>query len=63
MSQIQIDPLIIHQDDLGDTVGFFHETAIKSWNPQDSLVREARDLTKRLAIARLAKEGPNGVPA
>lgn len=52
---LKIDPQYIHQDDLGGTVGFFHETAIKSWNPQDSLIREARDLTKRLMLAKLSQ--------
>lgn len=63
MSSIKIDQQYAHSDDIGEVVGYFHDTPIHLWDPNTTAVREARDLTKRLAVARLAKEGPNGVPA
>lgn len=61
MSQIKIDCQYVHSSDLGEIVGFFNETPIRSWNPEDTLVREARDLNKRLAFVKASQGGTDAI--
>ena len=51
-SKIQLDIQVIHADDIGDMVGEFYGTPIRTWYASASQTRENSDLSKRIAYAK-----------
>lgn len=48
----RVDFLVIHSNDLNDTVGSFHGTPIIAWDVRDTERRENQDAAKRLNFAK-----------
>jgi hypothetical protein len=42
-STIQLDPLVVHSDDLGEIVGSFYGTPVRLWYPEETSLRDRID--------------------
>lgn len=51
----QLDPLTVHSADIGEIVGAFYGTPIRTWNRESTERREREDATLRIAQNRLAE--------
>lgn len=54
-SRVQLDPLIVHSEDLGDIVGDFHGTPIRLWYPEETELRQRVD-SYRIVIENRQRE-------
>lgn len=55
MNRVTLDPLVIHSQDLGDVVGDFYGTSIRSWYPEATETHD-RENTRRIVIENKQRE-------
>jgi hypothetical protein len=57
-SKVELDIQVIHCEDIGDVVGYFYGTPIRTWNASASQARENADVRRRIAYAKEANSVP-----